>query len=160
MVSRRTILSAVTVSLAGCSLSGTDDVAPGEHVPDEWHDEPTVGNAERIQRSESADSNYKWACEETAGSAVEEYVHDRLEDDTNINPITCCEEIDGNASVVINRRIEVGSDNNVVSAPDATFEEVRQASPESVEVTIESGGREAHVCEYPVYVRDSMEQME
>lgn len=158
MVTRRVVLGALSVSLAGCSRSTSDDFTPGDHVPDGWHETPGRGRAEQVERSASADSNYDRACEETAIETVREHVYDRLDDGTNIAPVTCCREIDGEASLLVYRRIERDRDGDVVSAPNATFEDVRAATPEAVTITVESDGHEEFVCSYSVYVHDSVEQ--
>ena len=160
MVRRRTVLGMLSVSLPGCSLSTTDDFTPGEHVPDEWHETPGRGNAAQVERTATAERDYDRACEETAITTVSDLVYDRLADRTNVAPVTCCQEIDGEASLVVYRRIDSDRDGNVVSAPNATFEAVRAATPESVTITVESDGREAFVCSYPVYVSDIVEDID
>lgn len=160
MVRRRVVLGALSVSLAGCSRSRTDDFTPDDHVPDEWHETPGKGNAAGVERSATADSNYDRACEETAIETVRELVYDRLADRTNIAPITCCREIDGEASIVVSRRIDRDRDGNVVAAPNVTFEDVRAATPGAVTITVESGGHEKSACSYSVYVRDMIEDID
>lgn len=156
MVRRRVVLGALSVSLAGCSLSTTGEFSPGDHLPDEWHDTPERGSAEQVERAASAERNHDRACERTAIETVRGLVHDRLDDTTNVDPVTCCQEIDGEASLVVHRRIDRDRDGNVVSSPNVTFEEVRAATPESVTITVESDSQEAFVCSYPVYVHDTV----
>lgn len=158
MVTRRVVLGALSVSLAGCSRSTTDDFTPADHVPDGWHETPGEGTAAQVDGSAVAERNYDRGCQEAAIETVTEHVYDRLDDGTNIAPITCCREIDGEASIVVYRRIVRDRDGNVVSAPNVTFEAVRAATPEAVTITVETDGREKSVCSYPVYVRDSVEQ--
>lgn len=160
MVARRTVLGALSVSLAGCSWSHQDDFTPDDHVPDEWHETPERGNAAQITHSTSAISNYKRACNDTAVRTVSDHVEVRLDDDTNIAPVVCCEEIDGEASLIVYRRIDRDRDGDVVANPIATFENVRDATPKSVTGTIESDGQEKYVCSYPVYVSDTIEDID
>lgn len=160
MVSRRIILISTTAILAGCTSSEANDFTPDNHVPDDWHDSPEKGNAEQVERSVNADGNYKRTCEETAVETVTEYVYDYLDDNTNIAPITCCQEIEGEASLIVYRRIDLDRDRNVVSSPNAEFDEVREATPAAVTINLLSNGSEEFVCSYPVYVKDSVEQMD
>lgn len=160
MVTRRAVLCTLSVGLAGCSRSSHDEFTPGEHVPDEWHATPGKGKAAQVERSATAHSNYDRACGTTATGTVRELVYDRLDGRTNIAPVTCCREIDSEASVVVYRRIDRDRDGNVVSAPNVTFEEVRAATPESVTITIETDGREKSVCSYPVYVSDTIQDID
>lgn len=160
MVRRRVVLGALSVSLAGCSLSTTGEFTPGDHLPDEWHETPGRGSAAQVERATTAERNHDRACERTAIETVRASVHDRLDDRTNIAPVTCCREIDGEAALVVYRRIDRDRDGNVVSSPNVTFDEVSAATPESVTITVESDGHEAFVCSYPVYVHDTVEDID
>jgi hypothetical protein len=150
------VLGAVTVSLAGCFSSGTDEFDPGSHVPDKWHEIPKIGLSEPIEQTTSTKSvNNERNCEDVAIQIVTEHVHSSIEDTTNINPVSCCIEIDGKQSIVVNRRIEVDRDGNMVSSPNIEFKEVRHATPERIRLVLESETGE-QTCRFPVFVKDTV----
>lgn len=159
MVSRRMVLGAVTVGLAGCLSSGTDGFDPEDHVPDEWHENPKRGLAEPIEKTKSFNSgSHETTCEDEAIRIISEFVHSRVDDSTNINPVSCCEEINEEESIIVYRRIEVSRDGDVVSSPNIGFKEVREATPARIKLTLESDTGE-QTCIFPVYVKDTVEHI-
>lgn len=157
MPSRRSILAAAVAMVgAGCSNRGETDVDPSNHVPDDWHDEPQRGLADPINRTVEVDVNVKREC----SSAAETIVHDVLQTQLNAPDNVHSgggETDDGVAAVFVYRRLSINREGAVISSPEITFQSIREAVPESVQVTTTTGSSE-HTCQLPVYVVDSMEQ--
>ena len=162
MPSRRELSVALALALAGCFSSDSSDFDPDSHVPDKWHDEPKRGVAESLERSVEMDpadlsGTLEDECDEAAGRNVSDVVRDRLDDPDNL-VVFCCSDVEGHEkSVIVNRRMSVSRGGNLLSAPDFTFEALRDATPESATITASMYDDE-HTCSAPVFVEDVLER--
>lgn len=141
---------------AGCSNRGETDVDPSNHVPDDWHDEPQRGLADPLSLTVEVDANVTRECSTAAESIVHEVLQSQLTSPDNVHSGGGKTD-DGVAAVFVYRRLSINREGAVVSSPVITFQSIREAVPESVQVTTTTGSSD-HTCHLPVYVADSMEQ--
>lgn len=159
MPSRRSLLAAaVAVVGAGCLSSGESDVDPAEHVPDDWHDEPERGLADPLTMDASKLSQHPQnKCPILAAETGAKVLKDRLDNPENVSSGGCCQEVDGHDHVTVwQRYVTLGRDGNVISSPNIEFQTLREAAPR----TIQAPDASDHDCQIPVYVQDSMSQVD
>jgi len=161
MLSRRKLSVGIAFALAGCFSPESSDFDPDNHVPDKWHDEPKQGRADPLERSVEIDpaelsGTLEDECDDAAGRSVASVVEERLEDPDNLGPTYCCSSVNGHEkAVIVERRMSVNQEGDLISAPNFTFEAVREAAPASVTITASLYDDE-HTCTAAVYVSDTL----
>lgn len=157
MPSRRSILAAaITVTGAGCSISGESEIDPADHVPDDWHEEPERALGEPVTMDVRKVSEHPQnKCPYLAAETVPEVLEQRLEDPENVVGGGCCRGVNGyDRATFVERHVRLSRDGDVISSPNIEFRAVREAAPRTVKAPENSD----HTCRLPVYFVDILLQ--
>ncbi|MGZ0746258.1 hypothetical protein [Haloparvum sp. AD34] len=182
MPSRRAVVASAAVVLSGCTgdplpgRSGTPDL--DEHVPDEWRERPARGLADGVKTTidledevefypdrevvrpadeyRPADEWLAGRCPYVARRPVKDRVRTRLDDPDGVREVGVRPD---ERELHVYRKVVLDREGDVLSAPDVTFEAVREATPEFSHTTVTLGDFE-HTCELSAFVQDLVVQYE